>query len=231
MKYVFLISTAVLLGISAFSQDFLDRKDYKRLYRHVQRTPDSLENDPDLLVNYLKQETNDRRELIEIIYYWISDNISYDIEGFMTNSNCVQDGYTVLETKKSVCQGYAELFQLLCVQEDIECEIISGYAKGYGFNGKRENEPNHSWNAVKLNGNWKLIDVTWGSGNVESINGTLTYRKNLNLGYIFSKPEGFVIEHFPEDNEWQLLDKPITLDEFYSDSLNSKIKYKHRYLR
>ena len=48
-----------------------------------------------------------------------------------------------------------------------------------------------------------------------SIIGFLT-SKILNLKYLFGKPDYFILNHFPSDEKWQLLEKPITKDEFSS---------------
>jgi transglutaminase/protease-like cytokinesis protein 3 len=224
---ILLISTSGLLK----SQDFLDWNEYKRLWSYVELTPKSIENNPVLIVDYLKKGVSNKRELIEIIYYWIANNISYDVEGYLNNDFGDVDGLSVLESRKSVCQGYAELFKLLCDNAKIECVIISGYAKGPSYSGLRIEKPNHSWNAVELDNQWKLIDVTWGSGYVEIIDDSLKFKKNLNLGYLFSKPDGFIIEHFPEDPKWQLLTTPISINEFYSKEMDDKIEYIYRFLR
>ena len=52
---------------------------------------------------------------------------------------------------KSVCEGYAEALQLLCVMSDIDCLYVEGVIKS-GF---------HAWNKVKVDGTWYNADVTW----------------------------------------------------------------------
>jgi len=212
------------------SQDYLKGREFERFFTHVEKMPQSLKNDPSKIVEYLKIPTRNNYELVEIIYYWIANNISYDVDGYMNQEYNAVDGLTVLETRTSVCEGYASLFKLLCDCAHIECEIINGYGKGYSYDGKRAEKPNHAWNVVRLDSQWKLIDVTWGSGYVKMSNDTLVYRKLLNLRYLFTKPEGFIIEHFPADPGWQLLKSPITIDEFYSKAFDDKIKDIYLYL-
>ena len=55
--------------------------------------------------------------------------------------------YGALMKGKSVCQGYAYAFKLLCDQAQIPCWIVTGY---YG------DEP-HAWNYVWLDGAYYLV--------------------------------------------------------------------------
>ena len=50
--------------------------------------------------------------------------------------------------------------------ENIKNNII-GHSKGLGFNYEVEisdENTDHEWNAVKIDGNYFLVDSTWGSG-------------------------------------------------------------------
>ncbi len=58
--------------------------------------------------------------------------------------------------KKAVCNGTAYAFLLLCKIEGITCIKVSGTA--FSNSGSE----NHSWNKVKLDGVWYLVDATWG---------------------------------------------------------------------
>jgi hypothetical protein len=69
---------------------------------------------------------------------------------------------------------------------------------------------NHAWNAVRIGSQWKLVDVTWGSGYAEMKNDTLIYTPSLNVRYLMVDPRDFLLEHFPEDKKWQLVNKEIT---------------------
>ncbi len=63
-----------------------------------------------------------------------------------------------------VCEGYADAFLLLCQRVGLECIYIVGEGTNYVdaagdpyFTG----ESNHAWNAIKLDGGWYAVDVTW----------------------------------------------------------------------
>lgn len=57
-----------------------------------------------------------------------------------------------LEPFTTVCEGYAEAFQLLCQREGIPCITVVGTANGGG----------HAWNYVQMeDGVWYAVDLTW----------------------------------------------------------------------
>lgn len=57
----------------------------------------------------------------------------------------------VLLNKSGVCESYAEAFQLLCYQVGIPCTSVVGLG----------NDMPHKWNAVYLDEEWYLCDVTF----------------------------------------------------------------------
>lgn len=62
----------------------------------------------------------------------------------------------------------------------------------------------HSWNAIKIDDKWQLLDATW-----------LTEAENTELDFYFNiDPEKLILDHYPIDNNWQLLEKPLSLEEF-----------------
>lgn len=80
------------------------------------------------------------------IHDYLVSNIEYggEEEGAYT-------AYDALINGKAVCSGYVEAFQTLLDMLGIECRTI----KGTGT------EQDHSWNMVKLDGEWYHVDVTW----------------------------------------------------------------------
>lgn len=93
--------------------------------------------------------------------------------------------------------------------------IISGYCKGVDYNpGMKFNSDKnkHSWNAVYINGTWGLVDAQWAAREVIKKIRKLHYR--LDEYYFLPDPHHFICDHFPDDDQWQLLERPITLEEF-----------------
>ncbi|HVE61227.1 MAG TPA: transglutaminase domain-containing protein, partial [Chitinophagaceae bacterium] len=118
----------------------------------------------------------------------------------------------VLRERVAVCDGYARLFKTLCDYAGIRSEIVTGYARtSFGGVGDKF-KSNHTWNAVRIDSNWHLVDATWASG-------YFTYNsdefiKHYNSYYFLTPPEDFIKDHFPENIKWTLLTDPPTLKEF-----------------
>lgn len=74
----------------------------------------------------------------------------------------------VLIYKKAVCSGYAKAFKALADEAGLESVYVTGVVEGYG----------HAWNKVKVNGVWRLIDVTWNDS-----------KSNLNGYYLITDKE------------------------------------------
>lgn len=65
------------------------------------------------------------------------------------------------------------------------------------------------------------MDATWGSGGFFIPE---NYEKLLNLNFLFCKPENFILEHFPNEEKWQLLIQPVSKLEFSSEEYIEKRK-------
>jgi hypothetical protein len=149
----------------------------------------------------------------KIIHDWVADNISYDVQGFLSRKIGEQGVADVIRTGRSVCQGYSNLYERMCADAGVECVTISGYGRGYGFSLFETEDPpkeNHAWNAVKLNGTWRLVDVTWDAGHVDGGR----YEKDYSTGYWLADPLVFLSRHYPADPQWQLLEDPLSRERF-----------------
>lgn len=119
-----------------------------------------------------------------------------------------------------MCAGYANLFKAMCENANIKCAVINGYAKaGAFYHGKKLTQPNNAWNAVKIYDKWELIDVTWGRGFALTNEGEVEF---WNSRYFLDDPNDFILEHFPEDDVWQLFDNEIGLETFFSSEMEEK---------
>ena len=97
----------------------------------------------------------------------------------------------------------------MCQIAGLMSEVISGYTKGTLTSRPELKEPHHAWNAVELDGQWYLLDATWGSS---LINKTNDFVQTFKEGYFLTQPEHFITNHLPADPMWQLLDCPISTE-------------------
>ncbi len=158
---------------------------------------------------------------VRAIYEWVAKNIDYDvpllqkmnkksIEEFIQ----LQQSSAVLSSKKAVCMGYSILFKELCEASNITAEFLAGYSKGLDpETGKLKlSDVLHAWNAVKVNKNWYLVDLTWSAGQVDEKQGRFV--KAFNEKYYLSDNKKFVNDHLPFDPIWQLSNQPLSVREF-----------------
>jgi transglutaminase/protease-like cytokinesis protein 3 len=202
--YSFLL---ILVFLNVFSQSKIDSLRYKRALKAPQTT------DVKYLARFLKVGAKTDSEVVETFYYWIAQNIEYDVNLYKSDSITDEEVSVknVLAKKKSICEGYANLMLELCNVAKIECEKIVGEA----INNTDNKVSGHAWNAVKINDEWKLIDITWGTG--AFLDQELKeYSKEIDLKYLFGNPDYFIIDHFPEEERWQLLAIPISKEKFLS---------------
>jgi hypothetical protein len=134
-----------------------------------------------------------------------------------------QTAERVLRRRIAVCDGYAKLFKTLCDYAGVESEVILGYGKCY-LEKDTKFRTNHTWNAVRIDSVWRLLDVTWASGFVSFSN---EFVQHFDENYFLPSPQQFILDHYPEDLHWTLLEHPPTLREFHFSPFKYKsyIKY------
>lgn len=208
MRKIFILCVLLQLIILpvAISQDF------SKIDRYAEKTPKAVTKTPETLAKYLNKEAVTDLEKVRAYYVWIGKNIHYDVHGFFSGNIKSPSAQKTLKQRKSVCQGYAELFKAMCDYSQIPNYIVSGYSKGYGFNpNRRITNPDHAWNVVKINNQWQLIDVTWSSGYV---NEKKQFKQKFTFEFFLSNPHDFILKHLPSDPMWQLLSCPISVKDF-----------------
>lgn len=98
------------------------------------------------------------------IYRWLVDNVDYDWrhQDIMAQTpRSAYEPYGGLVDRMAVCLGYAASFQLLCDLAGVECITVVGAAF--------ENDGDHAWNMVRLDGAWYCVDVTWDANGREQL--------------------------------------------------------------
>ena len=112
---------------------------------------------------------NDYDKLLAI-HDWVVNNIYYNYDGFYDGNYGKTDAYGTYDTKKSVCQGYAELTMALCRAVGIPTRVVSGFALGVGIDKVWNDEnlnasSNHAWNEAFIGNRWIILDTTWDTFN------------------------------------------------------------------
>lgn len=112
----------------------------------------------DNLLALLDLEGKDDYQKICAIYDYLCENITYDYDNLNKDEYTLKySAYAALINKTSVCQGYANLFYRLALEEGIDSRLISGW----GNNGP------HGWNIVQMADYYYNLDATWDAGREE----------------------------------------------------------------
>ena len=103
------------------------------------------------------------------IYVWIANNIMYDIEQWKVyqsgdESNGLvssMEAEEVLDTRMTICTGYANLFKALALAAGLEAETVNGHVKQWKFLSEEKPDADitfkpsrgnaHTWNTVSNN--------------------------------------------------------------------------------
>ncbi|MCR5339012.1 MAG: leucine-rich repeat protein [Lachnospiraceae bacterium] len=100
------------------------------------------------------------------LFNWITDNVSYDYESYVKQQEMLceepierpenlPESFTysphtaagAIFDHNAVCQGYAELYKIMCQRAGLQAETITGCG--------------HGWNVVGVDGGFYLCDVTF----------------------------------------------------------------------
>lgn len=178
-------------------------------------TDERYTRDVKTLATYLNQGATNDYERARIIFAWVARNIRYNDYAYNSGNPGNTSVEHVLKTRLSVCDGYARLYKALGEEMGLKVEKVSGFAKGYGYApGKRFNQTNHAWNSVFLNGRWRLVDATWGSGAAEVVNGKLKTKFIYTPYWFDTDPYEFLFSHLPQEQQWQHIPRPLTLAQY-----------------
>lgn len=167
---------------------------------HAGHSSKEVEKDIPTLAKFLKEGTKTDLERARAIYVWLAKNVNYDANGY--NNATYGDGSAanVLKTRVSVCEGFSNLFVALGKEMGLEIEKVVGYAKGYGFaKNAAFKQTNHAWNRIKINGEWRIFDATWGEGFAENIGEKVVCTKQFDNYWFNVDPYRAIFDHFPQD--------------------------------
>lgn len=243
------MKSAALLFLFISSFAFSQRSDFSHINFKkadsiaAQYSGESLKNLPVLTHNLTADLTTDV-EKFRAIYTWVSTNIENDYSSYLktrkkrkklaedkeallewNNSFTPKVFENLLKHKKTACTGYAYLIRELASLANINCKIIDGYGRTATLILNENSIPNHSWNAVELNGKWYLCDPTWSAGRIVLEEDGPKFEADYFDGYFLASPSLFVKNHFPLEKDWSLMTETPTFKTF----LEGPVVYKEAF--
>ncbi|MEZ0539768.1 transglutaminase domain-containing protein [Fibrella arboris] len=191
------------------SSAYVAPQEYEAIDNYARRAPDAYAKNLKSLSEYLTAPARSDLAKARSIYAWIVTHIRYDDAMYTGGNYSSEVGYATkaLQNRRAVCSGFALLYKHMLLQAGVEAITVKGYARytdsqaGYSTGGI-----DHEWNAVKLDGDWYLVDPTWAS---------TTAQKGIpNDFYFLTDPLAFVSQHLPLDSRWQLLSRAVSKTDF-----------------
>jgi len=180
------------------------------------------------IADTITRKFSDKYEKARAIFYWIANNIALDAKAIKSNDNKKTDPVDVIQLRKSTPIGFALLVQEMCSMANIRCLTVDGYVKNNAEDiGNKADEINHSWNVVQLGQSpeqWYYIDAAKASGFIDPK--TKGFTKLFTSEYFFADKALFNLDHYPDNDAWQLGNGPKNLKDFYALPVISNAAYK-----
>ncbi len=223
MKTIFSLACTLLIAGNAFSQ-----VNFARIDSVAASFADKYEV-PAELARQLTLPFDNELEKARVIFMWIAQHIRYDVDKYHNPKPRPQaTGNTTAELQENaielhekaiqktlrgkigICQDYSELYKAMCDAVGLECVLVTGDARDFFKPYRNIHDNPHAWNAVKIDGQWHLLDATWGAGYVNHDK----FTRKVATGFFMTPPTWFAQNHLPDKVEWQLLETPLDKRDF-----------------
>jgi transglutaminase/protease-like cytokinesis protein 3 len=184
----------------------------------------------DSLVELINKDFSKQNEKARAVFRWVATNITYDVSLAESMNYISKNAFSyktekerdikekkfkldlvsaTMNTKKTVCHGYAALMEYLYLKLGLESTIVFGNLKADPSQiGEMPDVTNHAWNVVKIDNVWQFVDATLAAGFVSSK--TNLFKFYFNDAYFFTNPDRFFLNHYPADEKWLLVAKSKT---------------------
>lgn len=219
MKFLVYFILLFLFSLNTFSQSEKEIN-FSRVDSIISQFPDSLSGSASTIANYILSKFSTDDEKVRAVFYWVSNNIDYDLTRALEINLVENDDdliKTTLNTKKGICADYALLFAELCRKVNIPSLVVEGYTQKLNA----LNASSHAWNVALINNTWYLFDPTWAAGYIRN----KKFNKKYDDSYFKVKPEELIKTHMPYNYIFQLSHYPITHEEFSDgEKLESQLK-------
>ncbi|KAK3098833.1 hypothetical protein FSP39_023516 [Pinctada imbricata] len=215
-----------------------DQETFHQVEQHVRKATPDIAEDFSQLLEYLCHGLETDLAKVRAIFYWI---IHQKIPLLLKQRDIPPPdtpiGYLYhMRQRKGT---YSQLFSSMCRQSNVPCAVIHGLAKGIRYNvGDKmcSKLHKHSWNAVYVDGNWRLVNPHWAAMSADGYKSghwtivdcpenhvdndgdgasrSYIIRPMVNDFYFLTDPDKFITKCFPNNPKWQLLAKPLTKQQF-----------------
>jgi transglutaminase-like putative cysteine protease len=227
MKILLALATVVGLLLSTYSwgrrvarplaiKAEIKQARYARLDQYARYLPEAQAVTLEKLAAGLASQARTDDDKARLIFAWLAYHVAYDATLSVDDTThfyhrCAPD--YVLQHRKAVCQGYADLFTDLATRMKLPARTIMGHGRTWSDTGNLLGAANgHAWNTYQIAGIWHFADATWGAG------GTLTttneFQQKFEPFWFDTPPTQLIFSHLPDSTAWQMLPKFVTPNTF-----------------
>ncbi|TVY81638.1 cytokinesis protein [Lachnellula suecica] len=167
-------------------------------------------NPVSLATGYVCRPYRSDVQRLRAIFTWVSEKVTWE-DDFETEV----DSRRVIQTKRGCAEEVAVLVLELCAAVGIHAEVIRGYLKSPGEVPDLGIMPrsNHFWNAVIVDGEWRMIDCSLAAPSnprrgLYSSGGGQTAES----WWFLTRPSEICWTHIPERHEQQHLCPPMAFE-------------------
>ncbi|KAJ2157616.1 hypothetical protein GGF46_004386, partial [Coemansia sp. RSA 552] len=153
-------------------------------------------------------------ERVRATFMWVASNIQYDASAAESTAAFeeAETPHAVLQRRRSRGPGFAYLFGAMMDALGVEARPVRGYLRQPLDNCKGATLPpaNHVWNAVCLDGEYRLVDTACAARSHPLNAGSAT-----DAWFFMAAPRDAIYTHFPLAADDQFLDPPVPLPVFW----------------
>ena len=177
--------------------------------RFVNSVP-PMTNPASLAQGYVCRPYRSDVQRLRAIFTWISEKVAWeeDFEGEM-------DSRRVIQARRGCAEEIAVLVLEMCSAMGLHAEVVRGYLKAPGDALEFDSipRPNHWWNAVLADGEWRIIDCSLASPtNPKRARYSSAGAQVAESGWFLTRPSEMCYTHIPSLLEQQHICPPIAPD-------------------
>ena len=177
--------------------------------RFVNSLP-AMTNSASLTQGYVCRPYRSDVQRLRAIFTWVSEKVAWeeDFEGEV-------DSRRVIQMRRGCSEEIAVLVSEMCSSVGLHAEIVRGYLKSPGepIECASNPRPNHWWNAVIVDGSWRIMDCSLASPtNPKRGRYSSTGSQVAEHGFFLARPMEICYTHVPSKFGQQHICPPIAPD-------------------
>ena len=164
-------------------------------------------NPASLAQGYVCRPYRSDTQKLRAIFTWVSEKVAWeeDFEGDV-------DTRHVIQTRRGSAQEVAVLVMEMCSAVGLHAEVVRGYLKAPGEILEPDGipRPNHWWNAVIADGDWRVIDCSLASPtNPQREQYSSAGSQVAESGFFLARPMEVCYTHIPMHHQQQHICPPV----------------------